>query len=516
MQETHSMAGDNYITENSLQCHTLPKTNHKLTHTNGVHKVYKIMGPYEPEKNLIAPSSISQPPTELEFGWIPPYKTKTIEPITISTRTDRLKWITAAKYNLFNLSTDQIILDFLTDSGTGAMSARQTGHLITGDETYAGSSSFSNFTKAVQNFTSFPEIIPVHQGRAAERILFSTLGVNSSHVIPSNGHFDTTQANIQLLGGTTVDFKSTDATLFQGGMDISKLSTFLKKNSDHVPFVMVTVTNNTYGGQPVSMSNLKKVSSICAWYGKPVFIDACRIAENAYFIKRDEPGFENSTISDIIREMLHYSDGMTMSAKKDGLSHIGGWIAVKDPALAEKLKALLIVTEGFSTYGGLAGRDLDAISQGLREVVDEQYLAHRINSVAHFGQMLVDLGIPVVQPFGGHAVYIDANKFLQDCVSPQNFPAHSLAIQLYIEGGIRTCGLGSFVFPESTDELVRIAVPRRVYAKEHFEYAVKVVAKVFRERTLVKGMQILKESGLMRHFSAELVPVEENDCVNYS
>lgn len=434
---------------------------------------------------------------------LPPFKIKTVEPIFFSSKEERKEWLKQAHYNLFNLRSDQVMVDLLTDSGTGAMSAEQTAHLITGDESYAGASSHLYFSNTISDITGFKHIYPVHQGRAAERILF-TLLTDKIKIVPNNNHYDTTRANIEFMGAEALDLVDESNDNFKGNMDIEKLKNLLEKQADIIPLIMITITNNTGGGQPVSMQNIKDVSDLARQFNKPFFIDSCRFAENAYFIKTREEGYANTSIEDIAHEIFSYADGMTMSAKKDAIVHIGGWIAANDDELADKIENLLILTEGFKTYGGLAGRDLDAIATGMLSGMEFDYLDHRIGQVKRLGKMLEDVGVPIVSPTGGHAVYVNAKEFLPHI--PRNqFPGVALAAEAYIEGGIRGSEIGSLMFGKNAKkELLRLAIPRRVYGSEHMEHVASTFAKVLKRKDDIKGMKIIKEPQCLRHFSALL------------
>lgn len=447
-----------------------------------------------------------------------PFKIKVVEPITITTRNYREQKLKEAHYNLFLLRSDDITIDLLTDSGTGAMSSKQWSAIMDGDEAYAGSRSYYKFEEVVRSITGFKHIIPTHQGRAAERILFSILG-GRGKMIPSNTHFDTTRANIEYTGAEAFDFPSPVALNteliadFKGNIDLDKLEDFLKSNpKENIPLVMLTVTNNSGGGQPVSMENIRKTSEIAHKYGIPLFIDCCRFAENAYFIKTREKGYEHKTILEIAREMFSYADGCLMSAKKDGLSNTGGFIATNIDDIAEKAKVLLIVTEGFLTYGGLARRDLEALAVGLMEALDEKYLEYRINQVKFLGDELQKRNVPILVPTGGHAVYIDAKRFAPH-IPCEQFPGQSVACEIYLEGGVRTVEIGSMMFGKydkdkhfvtSPFELVRLAIPRRVYTNNHLTYVAEVVGKVYERRNQLKGMRIIYEAPYLRHFTAHL------------
>ncbi|MCU0564109.1 MAG: tryptophanase [Desulfobacterales bacterium] len=452
---------------------------------------------------------------------IEPFRIKTVEPLRVTTRAERERILADAGCNLFNVRAEDVLIDLLTDSGTSAMSARQWAGLIDGDESYAGARSFYRFERTVRELTGFKHIIPTHQGRASEKILFEILG-GPGKVIPNNTHFDTTRANIEVSGAEAADLpvkEALDPALirdFKGNMDITGLERLLKeKGPDRIPLVMMTVTNNSCAGQPVSMGCIRRVSELCRSYGIPFFIDACRFAENAWFIKQREPGCKGRSVHQLAQEMFSYADGCTMSGKKDGLVNIGGFLAMNDDALAQKARNILIVTEGFPTYGGLAGRDLEAFAQGLEEVVDEDYLRYRIRSVAYVVEKLDALGVPVFKPAGGHAVYLDAAAFLPH-VPAREFPGQALACALYLEGGIRACEIGSVMFGRTDEaggfqpamlEMVRLAIPRRVYTQSHMDYVVECIGEVFARRTAIKGVRIAWEPPILRHFTARFEPL---------
>ena len=450
---------------------------------------------------------------------IEPFRIHAVEPIRITTRDERAAALEAAGFNLFAIHADDVLIDLLTDSGTGAMSRDQWAAVQHGDESYAGSPSWYVFLDAVRELFPFPHVIPTHQGRAAEKILFSVLG-GEGKVIPNNTHFDTTRANVEFSGAEAVDLVipegSDPAALhpFKGNMDVARLEELLATCGDRVPVVFVTVTNNSGGGQPVSLENLRAVRAVCDRFGVPLFLDACRFAENAWFIKTREPGQADRAVTDIVHDMAALADGMTMSAKKDGLANIGGWLAVRDDRLAEQCRNLLILTEGFPTYGGLAGRDLEAIAQGLREVVAEDYLRYRIRSTAYLGEALDAASVPVVKPFGGHAVYLDARSLLPH-IPPLQYPGQALAVALYLEGGIRGCEIGTVMFgrrPDGTEspaamDLVRLAIPRRTYTQSHVDYVVEVVVAVAQRAAELRGYRIADEPPALRHFTARFEPI---------
>lgn len=453
---------------------------------------------------------------------IEPFKIKSVEPITFTSREERISYIKEAYYNPFLLKAESVIIDLLTDSGTSAMSSKQWAGIMDGDEAYAGSKSFFRFEEAVQKITGLKYIIPTHQGRAAEKILFTNVGGPGKY-IPNNTHFDTTRANVEYSGAVAEDFLNETGKHpeiiadFKGNMDVQALEDFIKeKGAENIPLVMITVTNNSGGGQPVSMQNIKDVKAVCKKYGLPLFIDACRFAENAYFIKLREPGYKDKSVLEIAQEMFSYADGATMSAKKDALVNIGGFLALNDDDLAMRCRNLLIVTEGFSTYGGLAGRDLEAIAQGLEEIVDENYLQYRIKSTQYLGDRLVNAGIPIIEPPGGHAIYLDAKRFLPN-IPPEQFPGQSIVAEMYIEGGIRAVEIGSVMFGRYDEngkyvappmELVRLAIPRRVYTQSHIDYVIEVMVEVFKKRNELPGYKIVYEAPMLRHFTAKFEPIK--------
>jgi len=450
---------------------------------------------------------------------IEPFRIHSVEPLRMTTAAHRAQKIEEAGYNLFQLHADDVLIDLLTDSGTGAMSRDQWAAIQHGDESYAGSPSFFIFRDAVQELFPFEHVIPTHQGRAAERILFQAL-CRPGMVVPSNTHFDTTRANIEYAGAEAVDLviaEGHDPSVqhpFKGNMDTGRLEQLLTERGDAVPCVMMTVTNNSGGGQPVSMANLREVSQIAHRHGKPLFLDFCRFAENAWFIRQREEGYAEASVPDIVREMSALADGMTMSAKKDPMGNIGGWLALRDDALAAECSNLLILTEGFPTYGGLAGRDLEALAQGLREVVSHDYLRYRIRSTAYVVDALTELGIPCLQPAGGHAVYIDARAMLPH-IPPLQFPGQSLAVALYEVGGIRSCEIGTVMFgrhPDGSEEpaamdLVRLAIPRRTYTQSHMDYVIEVCERVLAAKDDLAGYRIVAEPPVLRHFTARFAPL---------
>ena len=452
---------------------------------------------------------------------IEPFRIKSVEPIRLTTVAERDAHLREAGYNLFNLHAADVIIDLLTDSGTGAMSAEQWAGVQRGDESYAGSPSWFRFLASVSELFPFKHVIPTHQGRAAEKILFSVVA-GPGKAVPSNTHFDTTRANVEFTGAEAVDLVIEEGKRpsvihpFKGNMDTDALDAFIaERGPENVPLVMMTITNNSGGGQPVSLENLRAVRAVCDRYGLPLFLDACRFAENAYFIKEREPGQGDRSIPDIVRDMAALADGMTMSAKKDAIANIGGWLAMNDDTWADAARNLLILTEGFPTYGGLAGRDLEAIAQGLREVVDEDYLTYRIRSTAYLGEALVESGVPCVQPIGGHAVYIDAGTLLPH-VPPLEYPGQALAIALYREGGIRSCEIGTVMFgmhPDGSEvpadmELVRLAIPRRVYTQSHVDYVIEVIRWVAERASELRGYRISEQPAQLRHFTARFEPLQ--------
>ena len=449
---------------------------------------------------------------------IEPFKIKSVEPIHFTTKEQRINLLKEAHFNSFLLKSDDVIIDLLTDSGTSAMSSNQWAGIMQGDESYAGSPSFFRFEVQVQKITGMPIVIPTHQGRAAEKILFSILGGKGKYFV-SNTLFDNTRANIEFSGAEGVDLLceegkhiSTPAP-FKGNMDTDALRKFIiEKGAENIPLCIVTVTNNSGGGQPVSMENVREVRKICTDFGVPLFIDACRFAENCYFIKIREKGYENKSIPEIVSELFSYGDGCTMSAKKDAFANIGGFLAMHDKNLAQRCRNLLVITEGFPTYGGLAGRDLEAIAIGLEEVMDENYLHYRIRSIEYITEKLVNAGVPVMQPGGGHAVYLDAKEFLSH-IPVNQYPGQALVGALYIEGGIRGVEIGSLMFGKYDDnhnlmpapmELVRLAIPRRVYTQSHIDYVSEVIIEVYNKRKEIVGLKIVEEAPMLRHFTAKL------------
>jgi tryptophanase len=449
---------------------------------------------------------------------IEPFRIHSVEPIRMTTVEEREAALRAAGWNLVNLAADDVLIDLLTDSGTGAMSRDQWAAIQHGDESYAGSPSWVAFRDAVTELFPFSHVIPTHQGRAAEKIIFGAI-CGPGSIVPNNTHFDTTRANVEATGAEAVDLVIPEgrdpAALhpFKGNMDVDALERLLAERAADVPVVFVTITNNSGGGQPVALRNLHAVREVCTRHGVPLFLDACRFAENAWFIKQREAGQAGRSVADIVREIASLADGMTMSAKKDGLANIGGWLAMNDDDVAERCRNLLILTEGFPTYGGLAGRDLEAIAQGLREVVDEDYLRYRIRSTGYLGEAIVRAGVPVVRPIGGHAVYLDARALLPH-IPPLEYPGQALAIALYREGGIRGCEIGTVMFgrhPDGTEtpaamDLVRLAIPRRTYTQSHIDYVVEVVRSVAETAPDLRGYRIAQEPRALRHFTARFEP----------
>lgn len=449
---------------------------------------------------------------------IEPFKIKSVEPIRFTTHAHREQVLKEAFYNPFLIRAEEVLIDLLTDSGTSAMSAKQWAGIMDGDESYAGSKSFFRLEKVVRDLTGFKHIIPTHQGRAAEKILFSIVG-GKGKVIPNNTHFDTTRANVESSGAEAVDLLNETGkhpetiAPFKGDMDIPALEHFIKdRGKENIPLCMLTVTNNSGGGQPVSMKNIRETKRLLSKHGIPLYLDACRFAENAYFIKLREKGYGRTSVREIAQEMFSYADGCTMSAKKDALVNIGGFFAVNDKDLAAQARNLLIVTEGFPTYGGLAGRDLEAIAQGLDEILDEHYLEYRIRSIEYLGEKLTAAKVPIVQPPGGHAIYLDAKRFAPHIPIFQ-YPGQSIVCELFRVGGIRSVEIGSVMFGKYDSntgklispamELVRLAIPRRVYTQSHIDYVVEVILDVFERRTCLKGMKIIEEAPMLRHFTAK-------------
>lgn len=453
---------------------------------------------------------------------IEPFIIKSVQPIRMTTREEREGYLRAADYNLFRVKSQHVLIDLLTDSGTGAMSSEQWAAVMRGDEAYAGSQSFQRFESTVKDLFGFNHVIPTHQGRAAERILFSVM-CQKGDVVPNNTHFDTTRANIEYQDAEAVDLVIEEGCdpqnkhPFKGNMDLHRLQELIQKaGPDRIPLCMLTITNNSGGGQPVSLANMKAVKALLDQYHIPLYYDAARFAENAYFIKLREPGYADWSVKEIVRKMMSYADGCTMSAKKDGLANIGGFLCTNDDRLARQEKNLLILTEGFPTYGGLAGRDLEAIAVGLREVLDEDYLRYRLAEARYLGDHLVGIGYPIVQPPGGHAIYIDARALLPH-IPPSQYPGQSLAVELYLAGGIRTVEIGSVMFGkvdletgEETPaemELVRLALPRRTHTQSHIDYVIEVARQVYQKRDRLRGYRIVKQPRFLRHFTARFEPL---------
>jgi tryptophanase len=452
---------------------------------------------------------------------IEPFRIKTVEPIRTTTPAERAALLEEAGYNLFKIPSERIVIDLLTDSGTGAMSAAQWGAVMQGDESYAGSPSFHRFERAVRDIFGFRHVIPTHQGRAAERILAATL-LAPGDVVPNNTHFDTTRANIEAVGATALDLPSPESHdlaashPFKGNIDLDRLARLLANPPGRVPVAFVTITNNGGGGQPVSMANLEAASALCRRHGVPFYLDACRFAENAYFIRKREPGFERTPLVEIARRMFALADGCTMSAKKDGMANIGGFLCSNDDAVARQEEELLILTEGFPTYGGLAGRDLDAIAVGLYEALDLDYQEYRHASVQYLGERLAAAGVPILQPPGGHAIYVDAAAFLSH-LPRELYPGQALAVELYRHAGIRSVEIGSVMFGKrdprtgletrAEHELVRLAIPRRVYTQSHIDYVIEAFSELAARRAEIPGIRIVEQPAALRHFSAVFAPV---------
>ena len=449
---------------------------------------------------------------------IEPFTIKSVETLRLTTREEREQYLKEAHYNLFKIKSQHVLIDLLTDSGTGAMSTEQWAALMRGDESYAGSPSFQRFEESVKDVFGFKFVIPTHQGRAAERILFSTM-CKKGDVVPNNTHFDTTRANIEYRGAIAEDIVIAEGKdpkkihPFKGNMDVRKLQNLIEDvGAKKIPLCMLTITNNSGGGQPVSMENVKEVKKVLDKYKIPLYFDAARFAENAYFIKLREGGYRDKSIKEIVREMMSYADGCTMSAKKDGLANIGGFICTNNEVLAQQEKDLLILTEGFPTYGGLAGRDLEVIAVGLQEVLEEDYLRYRLAEAKYLGERLLEIGYPIVQPPGGHAIYIDAKTMLPH-IPPSQYPGQALSAELYLAGGIRTVEIGSVMFGKidpktgeetpSEMELVRLALPRRTHTQSHIDYVLEVAKDVYKHRDKIKGMKITEQPKFLRHFTAK-------------
>jgi tryptophanase len=449
---------------------------------------------------------------------IEPFRIKSVEPIRMTTSEERRELLREAHWNLFALRSEDVTIDLLTDSGTSAMGVRQWAALMQGDESYAGSPSYFRFAAAVQNLMPFRHVIPTHQGRAAEAILFSIIG-GPGRIVASNAHFDTTRGNIEASGAEAIDLPIPEASdprnrhPFKGNMDVAQLRALLEREGQRVSAVFLTVTSNSGGGQPVSLANVRETAAAARAFGKPFFIDGCRFAENAWFIKQREPGQGERAIPEIVREMFSYADGMTMSAKKDAFANIGGWLALNDDALAEQARTRLVLTEGFPTYGGLAGRDLEAIAMGLEEIVDEDYLRYRIRANEYIAERLEALGVPTMQPAGGHAVFVDARAFLPH-IPPLEYPGQALAVALFEHGGVRACEIGTVMFGMQPDgrelparmDLLRLAMPRRVYTQSHADYVIEVFEELVARRDELRGLRIVHQPPRLRHFTARFEP----------
>ena len=450
---------------------------------------------------------------------IEPFRIKTVEPIRHTTEAERKQALETAGNNLFLLRAEDVLIDLLTDSGTGAMSSQQWAGMLNGDESYAGARSFYKFEEAVHDITNLKNVIPTHQGRAAERILFGSV-LKPGDIVPNNTHFDTTRANVEYRGAIALDIPIPEGRQpqlihpFKGNIDLDTLSEILQENPGKVPLVMITVTNNSGGGQPVSMANIRAASELCRNHGVPLFLDACRFAENSWFIKIREEGYEDATPLEIAQEMFSYVDGCTMSAKKDGMANIGGFLALNNDSLAQECCNMPILTEGFPTYGGLAGYDLEAIAVGLHEALEEDYLRYRIRSVEYLGRLLTHEGVPIVRPTGGHAIYIDAKAMLPH-IKQSEYPAWALSLVLYLVGGIRSVAIGSVMFGRQPDgsekpaamELVRLAFPRRVYTQSHVDYLAEVICYINRMKGDIRGVKMVESPKILRHFSARFEPI---------
>jgi tryptophanase len=445
---------------------------------------------------------------------IEPFRIKSVEPLRRTTPEEREKYLKRAGYNLFELRASQILIDLLTDSGTSAMSTNQWAAMMRGDESYAGSESFFRFKAAIDELTGFKHVIPTHQGRAAERILFTVM-CKPGHVVPSNTHFDTTRANIEIMGARAVDLPLPEAAdtqariPFKGNMDVTALARLIEaEGAETIPLVMLTVTNNSGGGQPVSMANIRAVRELTSRHNIPLYLDACRFAENAWFVQQHEPGFHRLTPKQVAQAMFSYTDGCTFSAKKDAFANIGGFLCTNDDVLSQRETELLILTEGFPTYGGLAGRDLEAIAVGLDEVLDPDYLEYRIASTKYLGRHIADRGVPIVEPPGGHAIYIDAGRMLPH-IPRHEFPGQSLAVELYRHAGVRSVEIGSVMFGEhARHELLRLAIPRRVYTQSHIDYLVEAILEVNARKSELRGFRIVSEPPALRHFTARFEPLQ--------
>lgn len=456
---------------------------------------------------------------------IEPFRIKTVEPIKMTTVEQRRRLIKEANYNLFSLKSEDVLIDLLTDSGTSAMSTTQWSALMSGDESYAGSPSYYRFRDAVKDLMPFKHIIPTHQGRAAEHILTSIVAedAGADAIVPNNTHFDTTRANFEDAGITALDLVIAEGSdpeadhPFKGNMDLDKLERLLEAEGHRIPMVETTITNNASGGQPVSMANIRATKALCDKYGKPLIIDSARFAENAYFIKLREEGYQDKSVRDIVREIFSHADGMTMSAKKDTFSNIGGWLALNNDDWAERARTRLIMTEGFPTYGGLTGRDMECMAVGLKEIVNEDYLQYRIRSIQYINERLDAMGVPVIKPAGGHAIFVDAKRLLPH-IPPLQYPGQALAIALYIAGGIRSAEIGTFMFGRQPDgsekpaamELVRLAMPRRVYTQAQADYVVECFEELVGNVSGIPGLEIIGEPGSLRHFTSKLRPIQHD------
>ena len=456
---------------------------------------------------------------------IEPFRIKTVEPIKMTTVEQRRRLIKEANYNLFSLKSEDVLIDLLTDSGTSAMSTTQWSALMSGDESYAGSPSYYRFRDAVKDLMPFKHIIPTHQGRAAEHILTSIVAedAGADAIVPNNTHFDTTRANFEDAGITALDLVIAEGSdpeadhPFKGNMDLDKLERLLEAEGHRIPMVETTITNNASGGQPVSMANIRATKALCDKYGKPLIIDSARFAENAYFIKLREEGYQDKSVRDIVREIFSHADGMTMSAKKDTFSNIGGWLALNNDNWAERARTRLIMTEGFPTYGGLTGRDMECMAVGLKEIVNEDYLQYRIRSIQYINERLDAMGVPVIKPAGGHAIFVDAKRLLPH-IPPLQYPGQALAIALYIAGGIRSAEIGTFMFGRQPDgsekpaamELVRLAMPRRVYTQAQADYVVECFEELVGNVSGIPGLEIIGEPGSLRHFTSKLRPIQHD------
>ena len=454
-----------------------------------------------------------------------PFRIKSVEPIVLLPRPRREQIIRDAKFNVFKIKAEDIYIDLLTDSGTGAMSTAQWAALMLGDESYAGARSFYRFESIIKEITGKAHVIPTHQGRVAENVFFSSL-LKKGDYVPNNTHFDTTRANVGHKGGIAIDFPCPEAALdddipFKGNMDNHQLERFIEeKGADNVPVVFMTVTNNSSGGQPVSMANIRETSEICRRHRILFFFDCARYAENCFFIKQFEPGYQDRSIKEIAQEMFSYADGALMSAKKDGLANMGGFVALNDDELARKITELLIVIEGFFTYGGMSGRDMDTVAVGLAEALNEDYLAYRVGQMEYFGKIIEQAGAPIIKPTGGHAIFIDAGKFLPH-IPKEQFPGQALTVEMYREGGIRAVEIGSLMFGghdpvtgeevEAPRELVRLAVPRRVFTSSHLDYVADIIAKIASRKKTLKGLKVTRQAAYLRHFTVELEEVVEKN-----